>query len=202
MRSLLTTTRNDEELRRKELELAAIKERAQREKEVLESLKMISEAEKWKVEESLEAEQILRIDKDSLLDRSRKRELEDDVAALQADLDTLGSQLDRAMANHKATEEKSETIRVAFEEAAEHLVRFKAEQKERKLEHEELSQSLQIAEEKVEGLQSERDELRKLSEDSKRQLSGRKEDLARVRDKTESTIADLEAKLVTESRNQ
>ena len=125
VRSLLTATRNDEELRRKELELAAIKERAQREKEVLESLKMISEAEKWKVEESLEAERVLSIDKDSLLDRSRKRELEDDVAALQADLDTLGSQLDRAMANHKATEEKYETLRVAFEEATEHLVRFK-----------------------------------------------------------------------------
>ena len=138
VRPLLTATHNDEELRRKELELALIKERAereQREKEALESLKMRSEAEKWKVEESLEAERVLSIDKDSLLDRSRKRELEDDVAALQADLDTLGSQLDRAMANHKATEEKSETIRVAFEEAAEHLVRFKAEQKERKLEH-------------------------------------------------------------------
>ena len=106
------------------------------------------------------------------------------------------------MANHKATEEKYETLRVAFEEAAEHLIRFEAEQKERKLEYEELFQSLQIAEEKVEGLQSEQDELRKLSEDSKRQLSGRKEDLARARDRTESTIADLEAKLVTESRNR
>ena len=106
------------------------------------------------------------------------------------------------MANHKATEEKYETLRVAFEEAAEHLIRFEAEQKERKLEHEELSQSLQVAEEKVEDLQSERDELRKLSEDSKGQLGGQKEDLAQARDKTESTITDLEAKLITESRNR
>ena len=124
------------------------------------------------------------------------------MSALQADLDTLGSQLDRAMANHKATEEKYETLRVAFEEAAEHLIRFEAEQKERKLEHEELSQSLQVAEEKVEDLQSERDELRKLSEDSKRHLNDQEEDLARARHKTEATIADLEAKLVNELRNQ
>ena len=104
VRPLLTATRNDEELRRKELELALIKERAereQREKEALESLKMRLEAEKRNVED-LEAERALGIDKDSLLKRSKKRELEleDDVAALQSDLGTLDSQLDRAMANH------------------------------------------------------------------------------------------------------
>ena len=105
VRPLLTATRNDEELRRKGLELALIKERAereQREKEALESLKMRLEAEKRKVEEDLEAERALGIDNDSLLKRSKKRELEleDDVAALQSDLGTLDSQLDRAMANH------------------------------------------------------------------------------------------------------
>ena len=106
------------------------------------------------------------------------------------------------MANHKATEEKHGTLRVAFDEAAEHLIRFEAEQKEWKFEHEELSQSLQTAEEKIEALQSERDELHKLSDGSKRQLSDREEDLARARDKMEATIADLEAKLATESRNR
>ena len=71
------------------------------------------------------------------------------------------------MANHKATEEKHGTLRVAFDEAAEHLVQFEAEKKEWKIEHEELSKSLQTAEEKVENLQSDRDEFRELSEDSK-----------------------------------
>lgn len=165
---------------------------------------MILEAEKRKGEEDLEAERALGIDRDSLLERSKKRELElkDDVAALQVDPDTLGSQLYRTMANHKATEAKYETLRAAFDEAAEHLLRFEAEKKEWEIEHEELSQSLQITEEKAEVLQSDRDEVRKLSEDFQRQLSDREEGLARARDKMEATMADLEAKLVTESRNR
>lgn len=56
---MLTATRNDEELRRKDAELALIKEPAERdlrEKEALENLKMKLEADKRKVEDELEAE--------------------------------------------------------------------------------------------------------------------------------------------------
>ncbi|KAI5120077.1 hypothetical protein M0805_002638 [Coniferiporia weirii] len=207
VRPLLTATRNDEELRKKEVELALIKERAereQREKEALESLKMKLEADKRKVEEDLEAERALGLDKDALLERSKKHEteLEEDVAALQADLDTLDSQLDRVMANHKATEEKYEALREAFDEAASHLVRFEEEQKSWKIREEELSQSLKITEEKLESLQAERDELEKVSEDSRRLLGDREEDLVRARERMESVIADLEMKLASEVRNR
>ena len=79
-----------------------VKERAERDKqerEALESLKMRLEADKRKVEEDLEAERALALDKDALLERSKKREseLEEEIAALQTDLDTLDSQLDRAL---------------------------------------------------------------------------------------------------------
>ena len=69
----MAATRNDEELRRKEAELILAKERAerdQREREALESLKMRLEAEKRKVEEDLEAERALGLDKDGLLERA------------------------------------------------------------------------------------------------------------------------------------
>ena len=68
-------------------------------KEALKSSKMSLEAEKRKVEEDLEAERALGVDKDSLK-RSEKREVEseDDVAALQANLDTSDSQLGRTIA--------------------------------------------------------------------------------------------------------
>ncbi|THH09667.1 hypothetical protein EW145_g1839 [Phellinidium pouzarii] len=207
VRPLLTATRSDEELRRKEVELALTKERAereQREKEALESLKMKLETDKRKVEEDLEAERALGLDKDALLERSKKHEteLEEDVAALQADLDTLDSQLDRVMANQKVTEEKYEALRQAFDEAASHLVRFEGEKKEWKIREEELSQSLRIAEEKLDDLQTEHNELRKISEDSRRLLSDREEDLARARERMEGTIVDLEAKLASEIRNR
>jgi len=102
VRPLLAATRNDDELRKKDAELGLIRERAerdQREREALESLKMRLEQDKRKVEDDLEAERSLGIDKDALLERSKKREgeLEDDVQALQADIDTLDSHLDRAL---------------------------------------------------------------------------------------------------------
>jgi hypothetical protein len=71
-----------------------IKERAEcngKEKAALETLKMRLEADKRKVEDALDAEHNLAIDWDALLERSKKRELELDegVAALHRDLDTL-----------------------------------------------------------------------------------------------------------------
>ncbi|EJD07825.1 nonmuscle myosin heavy chain b [Fomitiporia mediterranea MF3/22] len=205
VRPLLAATRNDEELRRKEAELALFKERAERdlrEKEALEGLKMRLEADKRKVEDDLEAERSVGLEKDVQLKRSADRisELEEDVSALQTDLDTLDSQLDRVMANHKATEEKYEALREAFDEAANHLVRFEQDQKEWKIREEELSQSLAIAEEKLEVLQAERDELRRASDDAKRQLTEREEDILRAKERLEATVTELEAKLASEIR--
>src|SRR5882672_2403742 len=77
VRPLLAATRNDDELRKKDAELGLIRERAerdQREREALESLKMRLEQDKRKVEDDLEAERSLGIDKDALLERSKKRE--------------------------------------------------------------------------------------------------------------------------------
>ncbi|KAJ7433184.1 P-loop containing nucleoside triphosphate hydrolase protein [Mycena galericulata] len=135
VRPLLAATRNDDELRKKEAELVLIKERADRDKqelEALENLKMTLEAEKRKVEEELEAEHGLALDKDALLERSKKREgeLEDEIAALQADLDELGSQRDSLMQLQKKTKEKHENLRQMFDQAADHVVRLETEQKE------------------------------------------------------------------------
>lgn len=207
VRPLLAATRNDEELRRKEAELALVKERAERdlrEKESLEKLKMQLEAEKRKIEDALEAERALSIEKDTQLERSKKTEsdLRDDVEALQIDLDTLDGQLDRAIANHKQTEEKYNALREAFDEAADHLVRLENDEKAWKIRENELSQSLEIAEEKLDALKVERDDLKRLSDDSKLQLSQREEDLVRSRERLEGVVADLEAKLATELRNK
>ena len=68
VRPLLAATRSDEELRRKEEELALIKERVERdarEREALEGLQMRLEAEKRRVEEALEAERALGLEKDA-----------------------------------------------------------------------------------------------------------------------------------------
>lgn len=94
------------------MELALVKERAERDKqerEALEGLKMRLEAEKGKVEAELEAERALTVDKDALLERSKKHEaeLEEEIAALQSDLDTLDNQLDRALSDFRKRVKRS-----------------------------------------------------------------------------------------------
>ena len=84
-----------------------IRERAEwdkQEHETLENLKMTLETEKRRIEDQLEGERALSLDKDALLERTKRRVSElEEVASLQADLETLDSQLDRAQ---KESEDK------------------------------------------------------------------------------------------------
>ncbi|KAL1700520.1 nonmuscle myosin heavy chain b [Schizophyllum commune] len=207
VRPLLAATRNDEELRRKEAELMLIKERAERDKqerEALQTLKMSLEAEKRRVEDALEAERALALDKDSLLERSKKREaeLEEDVLALQSDLDTLDSQLDRVMKLQKESEEKYEAMREMFDQAAEHLVRLESEQKEWAAREEELTAQLGAATEELDAVHADMEELRKVSEELKNLAMQREEDLDRLKDRSDVHLKELEGKLTVEARNR
>jgi myosin protein heavy chain len=207
VRPLLAATRNDEELRRKEVELALVRERAERDKrerEALETLQMSLETEKRRVEDELEAERALVLEKDALLERTTKREvkLEEDVAALQADIDVLDSQLDRAMKLQKESEEKHESLRRAFDQAAEHLVRLETEQKEWKSKETTLSSELESNSEEVETLLSDLDEMRSLNEGLKNLVLQREEDVLRSKERMNLAIKELEGKLDVELRNK
>ncbi|KAG5653772.1 hypothetical protein H0H81_010613 [Sphagnurus paluster] len=207
VRPLLAATRNDEELQKKEAELALIRERAERDKqerEALETLKMSLEAEKRRVEDQLEAERVLALDKDALLERSKKREvdLEDEVAALQADLDLLDSQLDRAMRLQKESDEKHEALLQAFDQAAEHLVRLENEQKDWTAREAELNELVGVAQQEIDVLRGNQEELQKLSEELKNLALQREEDLTRSKERMDVAIKDLEGKLTVEHRNK
>ncbi|KAI6121202.1 P-loop containing nucleoside triphosphate hydrolase protein [Pisolithus sp. B1] len=205
VRPLLAATRNDEELRRKEIELQLIKERAerdQRERENLQHMKMTLEAEKQKVVNDLEAERALALDKDTLLERSKQREveLEEEIVALHADLDVLDSQLDRALRLQKESDEKYEQLRQAFDQAAEHLVRLESEQNTWKRKEAEFADLLPTMERSILQLQDERDGLLKANEEVTTLLSQREEDLARLKERAESSTNELQAKLTAELR--
>ncbi|KAI0056017.1 hypothetical protein BV25DRAFT_1662232 [Artomyces pyxidatus] len=207
VRPLLAATRNDDELRKKEAELILAKERAERdakEKEALESLKMRLEADKRKVEDALAAERNLSVDKDALLERSKKRELEleEEVAVLQADLDTLDSQLDRALKIQRESEEKHESLRLAFDQAAEHLVRLENEQQTWVQREQELSEMVGDADREIDALKTAREELEKETVELKQLVVQREEDLARAKERMESAISDLDGKLTAELRTR
>ena len=70
------------------------------------------------------------------------------------------------------------------------------------MKEQELSQSLMITEEKLEALSGERDELRKSSEETRRLLSEREEDLSRARDRMDVAVTDLEARLASEIKHR
>ncbi|KAJ7802440.1 P-loop containing nucleoside triphosphate hydrolase protein [Mycena olivaceomarginata] len=206
VRPLLAATRNDDELRKKEAELILVKELAERDKqerEALESLKMTLEAEKRSIEEELEAERGLTMDKDALLERSKKREseLEDEVATLQDEIDKLDSQVDRVLKIQKETEKKHEDLRQMFNQAAEHLVRMEAEQKEWAVREEELNAQLLEAQQGSDTMRSDLDEFHKVGEELKNLALQREEDLARVKERTDILVKELEGKLEAEHRN-
>jgi len=190
-------------LRKKQAELELIRERAerdQREREALETVKTRLEEEKRKVEADLLAERNIAMDKDTLLERSKKREaeLEEDVQALQADIDTLDSQLDRAMTAHKASEEKYEALRAAFDEAAEHLARFEQDAEIWRTREAELAGDLTRAESDIQTISAAKEELEKTAEELQHVLSERNEDIARIKERMDIAVADLEAKLAAE----
>ncbi|KAK2467941.1 hypothetical protein APHAL10511_000236 [Amanita phalloides] len=207
IRPLLAATRTDDELRKKEAELALVKERAERDKqerEALENLKMTLEAEKRKIEDELEAERALGLDKDALLERSKKHETElgEEITALQADLDLLDSQLEQAMKRQREGKEEYEPLRQAFDEAAEHLVRLETEQKQWTIREAELTEQLNEANDDIEALQTDREELRNVGEDLRNLVLQREEDLATARERLDIVIKELEGKLDVETRNK
>ncbi|KDR70292.1 hypothetical protein GALMADRAFT_128012 [Galerina marginata CBS 339.88] len=207
VRPLLAATRNDEELRKKEMELALIKERSERDKlerEALEKLKMSLEAEKRKVEDELEAERALALDKDSLLERSKKREseLEEEITALQADIATLDSQLIRAMRLQKESEEKYDKLREAFDQAAEHLIRLEQGENVWTTREVELNDELKKAQDEIEALQSDLEQLNEVSEELRNLAMQRDEDLVRTRERMDTAVKELRGKLDVEARNR
>lgn len=166
----------------------------------MEALQMRLEQEKRKAEEDLEAERRLTVDKDVLLERSKKREseLEDDILALQADIDTLDSQLDRAMKAHKASEEKYEALKAAFDEAAEHIARFEKDAETWMSQEAELTAERTQTLSDIQALTITKESLEKMAEELQQTLRDRNEDSARLKERMDATIADLEGKLTAE----
>lgn len=163
---------------------------------------MSLEAEKRKIVEDLEAERALALDKDAMLERSKKREieLEEEIATLHADLDVLDSQLDRALQLQKEGDEKHETLRIAFDQAAEHLVRLEGEQNVWRAKEVELSDILSAQELAMVQLQQDNMALQKANEDVGSLVLQRDEDLERIKERSEASVNDLQAKLSLELR--
>ncbi|KAJ1023959.1 hypothetical protein NDA13_004791 [Ustilago tritici] len=207
IRPLLTATRHDEELKRKQLELAMVTERAERdqkEREALQVLKFQLEAEKRKIEEQLESERTLLLDKDQLLARSKEREsaLEDDLAALQGDVDLLEGQLEKAIASQKATEQAHTELKTAFDQAGDHLLRLEAEQKVWKEKEDTFMRDLSKHSTNAEQFRSERQAFVAEKDELQRKLQEKEQDLDRAHKRMLAAVQEVEAKLMAEAQSR
>ncbi|PWN92199.1 hypothetical protein FA10DRAFT_250506 [Acaromyces ingoldii] len=203
VRPLLKATRHDEELKRKQLELAMVTERAERdqkEREALEALRFKLENDKKKVESELESERALLVDKDQLLARSKEREsaLEEDLAAMQADVDQLDNQLERAIAGQRAAEQARDELKVAFDAAAEHLIRLEAEQQQWQTKETTLMANVGQHTDELDRLKAEKQALSSEKSELNLKLREKEQDLERSQKRLSAAVAEVENKLKQE----
>ncbi|MCO5585361.1 hypothetical protein L7F22_039294 [Adiantum nelumboides] len=207
VRPLLKATRHDEELKKKQAELAMITERAerdQREKEALEALRFQLENEKKKVEGELHSERALLVDKDQLLARSKEREsaLQEELQAMQADIDQLDNQLERAIAGQRTAEQARDELKVAFDAAAKHLQDLDAKQNAWEQREMDLMSNVDRHSEEVEKIRAERAALQKERVDLDRLVQAKEQDIERMQVRMREAVAELERKLTTEAKNR
>ncbi|KAE8226689.1 hypothetical protein CF319_g739 [Tilletia indica] len=203
VRPLLQATRHDEELKRKEVELALLKERADRdlrEKEALETLRHSLETDKKKVEVALESERALSLDKDVILARSKERELalEEELAALQADVDLLDSQLERMMTQQKEAEGSRTELKTALDAAQERLMTLQNAQNEWSVRESSLTADMDKHSGELQQLRNERGAIESERKTLERKLAEREQDLERLQTRLTASLTEAEGKLAVE----
>lgn len=209
VRPFLAATRTDEALKRKEAELLLAQERAQsdlREKQKLEELKLSLESERRRIEEALDSERALNLDKDALLARSKERELEleEELHSLQGDLDTLDSQLERALSAQQAGQDRFNELQEAFQQASQHVIDLEAALNEQKAAEGSISKQLEIKDGELAALLASKSALSSKVDDLKRALSEKDEDHARAHKRLQDAHAELQGRLslLTKERDE
>lgn len=206
VRPMLKATKHDEELRRKEQELALATERAERdqkERAALEALKLSLESEKKMVEDELASERSLLAEKDALLARSKQREaaLEEDLAAMQGDIDQLDSQIERALAAQKTAEAARQELQIAFDQAVEHLIRLEAAEKDWKSREATLTGQIAHHSSRYETSAAEQQALLAAKSDLESRVKESVAEKERHQKRLGARIAELETALATEKQS-
>lgn len=210
VKPLLNVTRNDEELRQKDLlakewEEKALKE--QEEKTRLEQLKAQLEAEKKRIEELLLQEQNAAADQAEILARTQKREvdLNDQLANLGSELESKESANEELTKSKKKVEIELTNVRQQLDEARANID---------KLEKDRAAKEQRVSELEAE-LKNETESSQKLSQDKKSleaQLAALNNDLTstgseasellRHKNKLTAQVAELEQKIEADAEER
>ena len=203
VRPLLAATKADSELIKKQAELAMAKERAERdevEKKRLEELKVLLLAEKTKVEQDLSSERQLGRDRDSMLERSKRREGEllEKVAELEADLDVLGGDREKALADATAAREQINKLQREFDILAEQASVLEKQGSEWRKREADLLRDTKDRSSTQSKLEAEKQELARQVDTLKREVMQKEEAAKRAKERMDLNILELEKKLQLE----
>ncbi|WWC87933.1 uncharacterized protein L201_002833 [Kwoniella dendrophila CBS 6074] len=203
VRPLLAATRTDDELVRKQAELAMTKERAERdeaEKKKLQELKASLVAEKSRVEGDLSSERELGREKDRMLERSKAREseLEVKIKELESDIELLDRDREKAVTQFDLTKMKLNKIQLEYENSIEQTKLLEKQNNDWSKREAELlkdSKERSTIQSKLEKdkliLQNKVDEL-------KRDIQQKEESLKRAKDRADANNLEMEKRLQLE----
>jgi myosin protein heavy chain len=203
VKPLLAATREDDQLSKKRTELALAKERAERdeaEKAKLAELQMRLQVEKQTIEASLAAERQSALEKDGLLERSKQTEseLQEEVQALQGDIDTLEEHLEAAETARLAAEARSTDIRAEFEAKTKQNEEYQQRDLANQHKLAEASEKLLAFKQNLAQAEREKGELKTKLEESSKQAERAKDDFLRIKERVRFIESEAEGKVKDE----
>lgn len=204
VRPLLAATRDDNELRKKANELNQLKEKNEKERqerERIQEMKNAVEMEKLRIENELEQERLVSLNKEEQLIRSKEMEmaLVEELEATRKELESLEDQYENELKLHHTTKSsvlemesmKGELDKQIADLEAQHLKWLDDENK--------LKATISEQQQLISKLQEEKVELNRVHEELKRQQIESEEDLERSEKRLKIVIAELEGKLQFEN---
>ncbi|GAA5918665.1 hypothetical protein JCM1841_002302 [Sporobolomyces salmonicolor] len=206
VRPLLAAARSDDELRRKEEELAAAKLRAEQEEQErarLQQLQEELERSQADMQRELAAERALGAEKEALLRRSKEREavLQEALTAAELDVETTDRQLDRAMEAKKEVEQRLTGLNDAYANQNKLVETLQQAQVAWKAKEAELATQTSVQTAEWDTMVEERERNAALVVDLKLQLSEQNQDRRREQDRLNAAVSALEARLATETQS-
>ncbi|OAV99523.1 hypothetical protein PTTG_08412 [Puccinia triticina 1-1 BBBD Race 1] len=204
VRPLLAATRDDNELRKKANELNQLKEKNEKERqerEKLEAMKNAVELEKQKVENELEQERLVSLNKEEQLIRSKEMEmaLVEELEATRKELEALEDQFENEVKLHHVTQVAVKEMDNRKEDLSKQIAELEAQQLKWVDDERRLKSTISDQQHLIEKLEKEKDELHRVHEDLKRQQAESEEDLERNEKRLKMVIAELEGKLEFEN---
>jgi myosin protein heavy chain len=189
VKPLLGASREDEEIQRRQKELAAAKERAEIEqaaKEEIEKQRQALEAEKQRLADNLDTMASALQEREELMKGCKQREgaQQEEIQALREDIDALEEQLERAQTENMAMESKYTELRREYEDRVEKDKDIEQQRHVWQSKTAELAKKLSDAKTKAVQLEEERNAAAESRQGLESKLQRLREDVMRIKDKT------------------